>query len=187
MELAKNQHLSCDKVEVSRGQEQSAFEDLKKVWATLYPEIPFNGGYQEDVWGNYYAEMGIHGHVWRVFASVAVILAMLGLYGLVAINISGRVKEFSIRKILGADYKNISNNIFKQYYVLIIGSLFVSVPLSFIFIKSVLDFAYDYHMPVTIWVVMMAASLLIAVVIATVATQIIKVFKANPVEGLKTE
>lgn len=174
-------------LKVSREQEQSAFEDLKKAWATLYPEIPFNGGYQEDVWGNYYEQMGIHGHVWRVFASVAVILAMLGLYGLVAINISGRVKEFSIRKILGANYKNITNNIFKQYYVLIIGSLFVSVPLSFIFIKSVLDFAYDYHMPVTIWVVMMAASLLIAVVIATVATQIIKVFKANPVEGLKTE
>lgn len=174
-------------LKVSREQEQLAFEDLKKAWATLYPEIPFNGGYQEDVWGNYYEEMGIHGHVWRVFASVAVILAMLGLYGLVAINISGRVKEFSIRKILGADYKNISNNIFKQYYVLIIVSLFVSVPLSFIFIKSVLDFAYDYHMPVTIWVVMMAASLLIAVVIATVATQTIKVFKTNPVEGLKTE
>ncbi|MCK6617194.1 MAG: ABC transporter permease [Cyclobacteriaceae bacterium] len=174
-------------LKVSREQEQSAFEDLKKAWATLYPEIPFNGGYQENVWGNYYEQMGIHGHVWRVFASVAVILAMLGLYGLVAINISGRVKEFSIRKILGANYKNITNNIFKQYYVLIIGSLFVSVPLSFIFIKSVLDFAYDYHMPVTIWVVMMAASLLIAVVIATVATQIIKVFKANPVEGLKTE
>ncbi|MBL7842847.1 MAG: ABC transporter permease [Cyclobacteriaceae bacterium] len=174
-------------LKVNREQEQLAFEDLKKAWATLYPEIPFNGGYQEDVWGNYYEEMGIHGHVWRVFASVAVILAMLGLYGLVAINISGRVKEFSIRKILGADYKNISNNIFKQYYVLIIVSLFVSVPLSFIFIKSVLDFAYDYHMPVTIWVVMMAASLLIAVVIATVATQTIKVFKTNPVEGLKTE
>ncbi|MBX2914540.1 MAG: ABC transporter permease [Cyclobacteriaceae bacterium] len=174
-------------LKVNREQEQSAFEDLKKAWATLYPEIPFNGGYQEDVWGNYYEQMGIHGHVWRVFASVAVILAMLGLYGLVAINISGRVKEFSIRKILGADYKNISNNIFKQYYVLIIVSLFVSVPLSFIFIKSVLDFAYDYHMPVTIWVVTMAASLLVAVVIATVATQIIKVFKTNPVEGLKTE
>lgn len=92
-------------LKVSREQEQSAFEDLKKAWATLYPEIPFNGGYQENVWGNYYEQMGIHGHVWRVFASVAVILAMLGLYGLVAINISGRVKEFSIRKILGANIK----------------------------------------------------------------------------------
>lgn len=174
-------------LKVSREQEQLAFDDLKKAWATLYPEIPFNGGYQEDVWGNYYEQMAIHGHVWRVFATVAVILAMLGLYGLVAINVSGRVREFSIRKILGADYKNISNNIFKQYYVLILASLCIGVPLSFIFIRAVLDFAYDYHMPVTIWLATIAASLLVAVVITTVATQIIKVFKTNPVEGLKVE
>lgn len=174
-------------LKVNRNQEQAAFEDLKKAWATLYPEIPFNGGYQEDVWGNYYFQMGIHGHVWRVFASVAVILAMLGLYGLVAINISGRVKEFSIRKILGANRKSISNNIFNQYYALILVSLLVGVPLSFLFIQSVLDFAYDYHMPVTIWVVVMAASMLVVVVMMTVATQVLKVFKANPVEGLKME
>ncbi|HRE65764.1 MAG TPA: ABC transporter permease [Cyclobacteriaceae bacterium] len=174
-------------LKVNREHEQSAFEDLKKSWVTLYPEIPFNGGYQEDVWGNYYEQMGIHGHVWRVFATVAVILAMLGLYGLVAINVSGRVREFSIRKILGADYKNISNNIFKQYYGLVTVSLFVGGPLSFFFIKSVLDFVYDYHMPLTIWVVVIAASLLVAVVVITVATQIIKVFKSNPVEGLKVE
>ena len=185
--VAEQQDFRFLALKVDRAQEFGAFEDLKKAWASLYPEIPFNGGYQEDVWGNYYMEMGIHGHVWRVFASVAVILAMLGLYGLVAINVSGRVKEFSIRKILGANFKSISNNIFKQYYGLVGMSLLIGVPLSFFFIRAVLDFAYDYHMPITIWLVAMAAVILIAVVVTTVATQIVHVFKANPVEGLKAE
>ena len=185
--VAEQQDFRFLALKVDRAQAFGAFEDLKKAWASLYPEIPFNGGYQEDVWGNYYMEMGIHGHVWRVFASVAVILAMLGLYGLVAINVSGRVKEFSIRKILGANFKSISNNIFKQYYGLVGMSLLIGVPLSFFFIRAVLDFAYDYHMPITIWLVAMAAVILIAVVVTTVATQIVHVFKANPVEGLKAE
>jgi hypothetical protein len=51
----------------------------------------------------------------------------------------------------------------------------------------VLDFAYDYHMPVTFGLVTIAAGLLVAVVATTVATQIVSVFKANPVEGLKVE
>lgn len=174
-------------LKVAQDQEQAAFEDLKKTWASLYPDTPFNGGFQEDVWGNYYVEMGIHGHVWRVFASVAVILAMLGLYGLVAINISGRVKEFSIRKVLGADYKSISANIFKQYYLLVVLSLLGGVPLSFYFIRFVLDFAYDYHMPITIWLVGVAATMLIVIVAATIASQIVNVFKANAVDGLKVE
>jgi hypothetical protein len=40
--------------------------------------------------------------VWRVVAFLALALATLGLYGLAQLNVAGRTKEFSIRKVLGA-------------------------------------------------------------------------------------
>lgn len=172
---------------VARGAEQETYESLKHVWAQLFPEIPFTGGYQEDAWGNYYTQIEIHGHVWRVFASVAVLLAGLGLYGLVSLNVSGRVREFSIRKVLGANLKNISGTIFKQYYTLFITALVIGMPLSYYSMKAVLGFAYKYHMPITFGSVALAASILIVVLIATVSTQVTKVFKSNPVDGLKIE
>lgn len=178
------QYLS---LKVSRGSEQETYESLKSAWAQLFPETPFTGGYQEDVWGNYYTEIKIHGHVWQVFASVAVLLAGLGLYGLVTLNVSGRVREFSIRKVLGASLKDIGTNIFSQYYLLFATALIIGVPLSYYAIKAVLDFAYTYHMPITFWSVTLAAVILVVVLLSTVSTQVIKVFKANPVEGLKTE
>lgn len=180
-------HYRYLSVKVSEGAELEAFESLKKNWAQLFPETPFSGGFQEDVWGNYYAEMEIHGHVWRVFASVAVILATLGLYGLVTLNVSGRVREFSIRKVLGASIKQIANIIFNQYNTLFGGALLLGVPLSYYGIKAVLDFAYPYHMPVTFWSVLLAALLLLIVLAGTISTQVIKVIKANPVNGLKVE
>ena len=75
-----------------------------------FPDTPFLGGYQEDVWGMYFTEIDIHGKVWRGIATIAIILASLGLYGLVTLNVSGRVREFSIRKVLGADLKKHCNN-----------------------------------------------------------------------------
>ena len=174
-------------LKVVRSTEQESNESLKSAWAQLFPETPFNGGYQEDVWGNYYTEIEIHGHVWRVFASVAVLLAGLGLYGLVTINVSGRVREFSIRKILGASLKNIGANIFSQYYILFAIALIVGVPLSYYAIKWVLDYAYTYHMPITFWSVTLAAVILVVVLIGTVSNQVFKVFKRNPVDGLKVE
>ncbi len=174
-------------LKVNQGSEQNSFESLKKTWTKLFPESPFNGGYQEDVWGNYYTEIEIHGHVWRVFASVAVILAALGLYGLVSLNVSGRVREFSIRKVLGADFTNITNNIFKQYYMLFAVALVMGVPLSYFSIKAILDFAYTYHMAITFWSVALAAGLLVLVLLSTVSTQVFKVVKSNPVDGLKIE
>jgi|APTNR8051073442_1049403.scaffolds.fasta_scaffold00005_104 ABC-type antimicrobial peptide transport system permease subunit len=174
-------------LKVNRGSEQETYESLKRAWAQLFPETPFTGGYQEDVWGNYYTEMGIHGHVWRVFASVAVLLAVLGLYGLVTLNVSGRVREFSIRKVLGASFKNIAANIFKQYVLLFTISLLIGVPLSYYFIKMVIDYSYQYHMPVTFFGVVLAAVILVVVLLSTVSTQVFKVFNSNPVDGLKIE
>ena len=121
------------------------------------------------------------------FASVAVLLAGLGLYGLVSLNVSGRVREFSIRKVMGASLKNIATNIFRQYYILFATALTIGVPLSYYSIKAVLDFAYTYHMPITFWSVALAAGILVVVLLSTVSTQVTKVFKSNPVEGLKME
>lgn len=174
-------------LKVQRGSEHETYDSLKGAWTQLFPDTPFVGGYQEDIWGNYYTEIEIHGHVWRVFASVAVLLAGLGLYGLVSLNVSGRVREFSIRKVLGASLKNIGTNIFSQYYILFATSLIIGVPLSYISIKWVLDFAYTYHMPITFWSVALSAVILVVVLLSTVSTQVMKVFKANPVDGLKIE
>jgi hypothetical protein len=84
------------------GAEQDAYLSLQNQWAELFPEIPFQGGYQEDVWGNYFAELGIYSRVWHVFAFIVVLLASLGVYGLMTLNVAGRIREFSIRKVLGA-------------------------------------------------------------------------------------
>lgn len=163
------------------------YDRLRKAWLQLNPEVPFQGGYQEDVWGNYYTEIGIHGHVWRVFASVAVLLASLGLYGLVSLNASGRVKEFSIRKVLGATISSISLLMLRQYALLFGVALAVGIPLSYYAIRFVLDFAYPVHIPVTPWSVGLAALLLVCVLVATVGTQVLGVFRRNPVKGLTIE
>ena len=174
-------------LKASPGREQETYALLKNAWIQLFPDTPFIGGYQEDVWGNYYTQIEIHGHVWRVFATVAVLLAALGLYGLVTLNVSGRVREFSIRKVLGANLKNLATNIFRQYYILFAAALIVGVPLSYYSIKAVLDFAYTYHMPISFWSVALAATILVVVLLSTVSTQVLKVFKSNPVNGLKIE
>ncbi len=174
-------------IKVKHGTERDTYKAMQLSWAKLFPQEPFNGGFQEDIWGGYYDEIEIHGHVWRVFASVAVILATLGLYGLVTLNVSGRVKEFSIRKVLGAELKNVAANITSQYAVLFSVALIIGVPLSYVSIKSVIEYVYKYHMLVTFTSTALASFLLVFVLLATVSTQIWKVAKANPVEGLKME
>ncbi len=174
-------------VKVRDDAEQKVYHAMQSNWAVLFPEIPFEGGYQEDVWGSYYSEINIHGVVWRVIAILAITLASLGLYGLVKLNVTGRLKEFSIRKVLGAELKHIAVIIYRQYTLLFIVALTIGAPVSYTLIKLIFDTSYEYHMPVDFTGTSIAVIILIVVLLLTISTQISKVVKANSVDGLKTE
>ena len=129
------------------GSELETYKQLQANWAKLFPETPFNGGYQEDVWGSYFETIGIYNLVWTTFASIAITLAGLGLYGLLTLNVAGRIKEFSIRKVLGAGVKNLAATIGNQFVLLFGISLAIGAPLGYTLGKLMLGSSYTYHMP----------------------------------------
>jgi len=169
------------------GADIEVYKALQAGWSELFPEIPFEGGLQEDVWGFYREKIGIYKLVWRVFAFLAVSLATLGLYGLVRLNVEGRTKEFSIRKVLGAGLKNIASSVMSQYLILLVVVLVVGGPLGHMSAAWLVSFANTYHMPITYSSVIIAIAVMILLVLATISTQITKVAKSNTVAGLKTE
>ncbi len=174
-------------MKVKDGSQLAAYDGLQSNWKRLFPETPFSGGFQEDVWGGYLEFILVHGKVWRMIASVAVILAVLGLYGLMTLNVDGRVREFSIRKVLGASVKNIGTTITRQYIVLLAVALVVGGPLGHFIGKTIISLAYAYHMPIDTLGVTISVCLLVLVLVAMVLTQVQRIFKSNPVEGLKVE
>lgn len=172
---------------VKNGSERDVYQTLRAQWATIFPEIPFQGGRQEDTWARFFSQVDTAERFYKVLAFLAVMLASLGLYGLVTLNVSGRVREFSIRKVLGAGIKNLASNIIGQYAVLCGIALLIGIPFSYFLAKASLDMLYAYPMPVT-WVpILFSMFVLMAVILAVVSTQIGKVVRSSPVEGLKVE
>lgn len=174
-------------MKVRPGSQMETYQALQTHWAELFPETPFQGGYQEGIWGNYYEEIANHGQVWRIVAFIAVLLASLGLYGLMTLNVAGRAKEFSIRKVLGAGLSNIAANITSQYLILFVVALVLGAPISYVLMKFFFDAVYTYHVPITYYGVAIAVAILILILLTTVSIQIRKVLESNPVDGLKVE
>jgi ABC-type antimicrobial peptide transport system permease subunit len=114
-------------------------------------------------------------------------LAALGLYGLMSLNVAGRVREFSIRKVLGAGVKSVTGNLTGQYLLLLIIALAIGAPISYYLSDMILGFAYEYHMAMDPWGVTFSIALLTFVLFATISSQVRKIFLSNAVEGLKVE
>jgi putative ABC transport system permease protein len=174
-------------VKARSGSELNVYKVLQAGWTELFPEIPFEGGLQQDVWGFYYQQIGIYKLVWRVFAFLAITLATLGLYGLVRLNVEGRMKEFSVRKVLGAGFKNISASVINQYVSLFIIALCVGAPLGYWAGSWLIEFTDEYHMPITFTGASIAVVITALVLAMTMFTQILKVVKSNPINGLKVD
>jgi putative ABC transport system permease protein len=169
------------------GHDREVYAALQAQWIKLFPEIPFEGGYQEDVWGSFFRRMENHGRFWQAVALIATLLAGLGLYGLVTLNVTGRTKEFSIRKVLGAPAGSIAGGILRQYLVLFIVSLALGTPVSYVLTSQLFDVAYEYHAPVTVTSVLAGTVFLIFLLFVVVFSQVRKVATTSPVAGLKAE
>lgn len=174
-------------MKVRKGSEKETVDKLQSEWSVLFPESPFLGGHQEDIFNSYFDYLDSGAQFMRAFGFIGILLATLGLYGLVTLNVSGRIREFSIRKVLGAKLKNIALSIINQYLVLVVIAICTGAPLSYLFVQGILDTFFEYHMPMNYAGVVIASIILILVLLITLYTLIQKVSKSNPVEGLKIE
>lgn len=185
--LASPESYGYLSMRVRPGAEKETYAALQAEWAALFPHIPFQGGYQDEVWGPFFDSVNKSEQFTKVITYVAIMLACLGLYGLVTLNVAGRVREFSIRKALGAGMRNIAANISKQYLILSAVAVAIGAPLSYVFAEAYLNMLFAYPIPVGGSSVAISIALLVAILLAVVLTQVRKVSKANPVDGLRIE
>jgi len=187
LKLTKEERYSYLTIQVAQGSLKRSYEDLEAQWASLLPEDPFGGFYQESTLDWYFNQIDGHGKLMQYVAALCVILSCLGLYGLVSLNVASRTKEFSIRKALGADLKNLVAVINKQFVVFMIIALLLGIPLSFLLIQTLLDAVYAYYKPLTFVPFAMALTMVVVMVFVTVSSQVKKVMSSSPTEGLRSE
>lgn len=174
-------------IKARQGSQFETYADLQAQWASVFPEDPFQGGNQEDVWGFYFTSISSHGKFWSGIAFIAILIAALGIYGLVTLNVTSRMQEFSIRKVLGAKIENIGGSVVKGYLILFGIAIMIGAPLSYYAVDFLLNFAYHYHVPMNVSGVMTAVLTLVFVLLSVVLIQMIRLSRANPVVGLRNE
>jgi putative ABC transport system permease protein len=121
-----------------------------------------------------------------LFASLAIFISCLGLFGLAAYVAEQRTKEIGIRKVLGASVSQMWMLISKDFIVLVLISCVIASPLALYFLKDWLQ-KYEYRISIGPSVFLLAALMAITITIITISFQAIKAAVANPVKSLRTE
>ncbi|MCQ2239810.1 MAG: FtsX-like permease family protein, partial [Bacteroidaceae bacterium] len=120
------------------------------------------------------------------FTLVAIILALMGVFGLVLFETQHRRKEIAVRRVLGAEVNDVLKMLCRKY-ALIVGICFViAAPFSYVITDRYFS-SFAYHMSIQPWVFALA---LFAVLVVTLSIVIVRSWSAatcNPVESIKSE
>lgn len=166
---------------------KAVFERLEATWSDMFPDLPFEGNYQKELFWEYFQNIRGHKVMMTGVAILALMLSCFGLYGLVALNVAGRRKEFSIRKVLGAGLPALVKSVSSHFFLFLIIALILGGPISFMLVKTLMGSIYKFHMPLTIFPVLIAVGFILLSVALTISSQINKVRRSNPTEGLRIE
>ena len=174
-------------LEVEAGEVTQTHEALEAKWANLFPELPYEGFFQDAVFDGFFVEMSRMSKMFLVTAMMALLLSCMGLFGLVSLNITQRMKEISIRKVLGASVREIAKLLNLELLILLTIATLSSLPTSYFLFDGLLDSAYEYRAPIGPVPFIWATLLIFTTALLTVATQVYKAATANPVRALRTE
>jgi putative ABC transport system permease protein len=159
---------------------------IEEKWKALAPSQPFTYSFMDDDFNNIYAAEQRVGTISLSFSLLAILIACLGLFGLVTFAAEQRTKEIGIRKVLGASISNIVQLLSKDFLKLVLLSAVVAFPVAWWIMHSWLqDFAF--RIAIGWWVFAIAGFIAAAIALATVCFQAVRAALANPVKNLRTE
>jgi hypothetical protein len=162
-------------------------EFFEKEWKEVEPDLPYDGFFQDTVFDNYFNNAMGHSRLIGATAIMAIILSCMGLFGLVSLNVASRMKEFSIRKVLGAGPLAMAKRVNKQYIWLLVIASMIGAPASYFLMVALLDSIYKYHVPVQVPTILLGTVAIFVVAFLTVSSLVAKVIRANPVNSLRNE
>jgi len=164
----------------------SALSRVEKVLKSNNPGFPFNYDFTDEEFNRLFKAETLIGKLAGIFASLAIMISCLGLFGLASFTAERRTKEIGVRKVLGASVAGITNLLSTDFLKPVVLSVIIAFPVSWWVMFNWLK-DYEYRTAIHWWVFALAGLLVIGIALATVIFQSVRAAMANPVKSLRTE
>jgi len=188
--LLLNPHLhNVDKIayiKLPAGKFQEKIASIEKKWKAVFPDTGFDHWFLSGEFNRMYMVEVRVSSLAKAFAVLAILITILGVFGLASYTAEQRTKEVGIRKVLGADERQVIRLFLWVFVKIFAVACVMAIPVAwFAAYKWLQGFAYRTSISPMIFAISFAGLLLVTLL--TVGYEILKSARANPVKSLRTE
>src|SRR5882724_6383523 len=148
--------------------------------------LPFSYTFMDNDFDKLYHAEQQTGQLFITFAVFAILIACLGLFGLVTYAAEQRTKEIGIRKVLGARVTSIVGLLSKDFTMLVGIAALIAFPAAWWAMYKWLE-TFAYRTEISWWIFLVAGAVAVAIALLTVSIQTVRAALANPVKSLRSE
>lgn len=161
-------------------------DQVEKAYKDIYPDYGFQYTFMDEDFQGFYESEQKMSDLLTVFASIAIFIGCLGLFGLVSYMANRKMKEIGIRKVLGASVPRIVTMFSIEFLVLVAVAFLIAGPASYFGMLSWLE-SFENRVDLSLWMFMAGAVFSAGVALLTIAYKSIQASLTNPVQVLRDE
>jgi putative ABC transport system permease protein len=173
-------------VKIAAGKEKTVLASMGELYKKYNPGFPLDYKFlDQEYQAQYVAEQRV-ASLSKYFASLAILISCLGLFGLAAFTAERRLKEIGIRKVLGSSVFSIVYLLSSDFTKLVIAAIIIALPVSYLITGYWLQ-SFALHISLEVWYFLGAGAAALCIAWLTVGMQAVKAANVNPLECLKSE
>lgn len=173
-------------VKVNSSDLPGLINSIGKIWINFEPEYPFKYTFLDQEFSKLYFSQEKTGKMVNIFTLLAIIVSVLGLFGLASFVTQKRTKELAIRKICGAESFQLFILINTEFFTLIGIAFILGVPFSTVLVQKWLN-QFAYRITINLNTILATGILVYLVLLIAILYHSLKSIKSNPINSLRYE
>ncbi|MEQ9426555.1 MAG: ABC transporter permease [Cyclobacteriaceae bacterium] len=161
-------------------------QEIGNIYDEMFPQAVLSPFFLDDHFDRQYQADLQFGKVFGLFTVFMIVIACLGLFGLVTFSVNQKVKEIGIRKVLGASIQQIMIVLSKDFMKIVAVAILIAMPLGYYVMNQWLS-GYAFRIQIGWVLLLLPAFVLLILSLLVLSSQVIKSAMTNPVEALRCE
>ncbi|MBI3481776.1 MAG: ABC transporter permease [Bacteroidetes bacterium] len=171
---------------VSTSNFEQTIQSIEKTWKSMINDTPFEYSFLDQSIQKQYDEDKRVSSIITSFTLIAMVICVLGLYGLSSYMAERRFKEIGIRKVMGASVQQIVTMMSTEFVKLVLIAFVIVAPIAWWGMNKWLE-SFAFRIEISWIVFALAGFVALAIALLTVSFESIKSAMGNPVESLRSE
>ncbi len=165
---------------------QNTISALEDRWDSLFPTLPFEFYFLDQQLKAQYEADQKFGQIINLFTAVALVLCLIGIFGLTSFTVQQSLKEISIRKVLGASIGNIYSSLAFKFLLLVGIASIISIPIGITVMNRWLDL-FAFHIELGIASAIIPVLIIVFSSLTVISYKLFFAARVNPTVILRGE